>query len=135
MTPNLRTTLSVSVATPLAQFSNFIVSCVTITKINTMILNKETVDAYETILNNPSEYGLPIKPITEWFEECEEVTAKHELFEQLVNAIQRPMPKVIFYILMDKMYPSRIGNDSKGCAGYGLRLVLTPATESSAQMI
>ncbi|MCX6216520.1 hypothetical protein [Spirosoma sp.] len=66
---------------------------------------------------------MDFKPIQECFQPSDKVTAKHLLFEQLISLIKVPLPKVIFYILMDEMYGDTIGKSEDGCAGYALSVV------------
>lgn len=87
-----------------------------------MELSPQAVDAYKQILFDPSKHGFAFKPVQEYFEQTDKVTAKHILFEQLIAVIKVPLPKVIFYILMDGMYSSTIGKDENGCLGYALKL-------------
>lgn len=52
-----------------------------------MVLSHETVNAYKELLTNPQKHGLQFKPLHECFEEIEEVTPKHLLFEDNVEAL------------------------------------------------
>lgn len=87
-----------------------------------MELNTQAIDAYKQILSNPSQHGFSFKPLKECFEVSDKVTAKHILFEQLIEVIKVPLPKVIFYILMDEMYGFGNGKDEKGNLGYSLKI-------------
>jgi len=88
-----------------------------------MVLSTEAVNAYKEILSNPVAHGFSFKPLNECFETSDKVTAKHILFQQFIEQIKKPLPKVIFYILMDEMYSSTIGKDEQGNLGYALTLV------------
>lgn len=67
---------------------------------------------------------IQFKPLHECFEEIEEVTPKHLLFEDFANYLQKPLPKVIFYIIMDELYSHLIDKDEKTKdLGYRLKLI------------
>lgn len=88
-----------------------------------MLLNTQTVNAYRDILSDPKKQGLHFKPMADYFQESDIVTAKHTLFEKLIEVIKVPLPKVIFYILIDEAHNSRIGKDAEGNLGYALSFV------------
>lgn len=87
-----------------------------------LTLSNETIDAYKTILSNPLEHGFSFKPLKECFEKSEKVTAKHILFEQLIELIKVPLPKIIFYIIMDEMFGFGNDKDENGFLGYSLKI-------------
>lgn len=87
-----------------------------------MILNQETIDAYTELLMNPNKHGLNFKALNKCFENSDKVTAKHILYEQYIQYLKKPLPKALFYIIMDKLYPSQ-GKDEHGYFGYYLRLI------------
>lgn len=89
-----------------------------------MELSPQTVDAYKELLINPNEHGFfDYKPLSACFEECEEVTPKHILFESYQAYLGRPLPKVIFYIIMDDLYRHLIAKDEiTKDLGYRLKL-------------
>lgn len=91
-----------------------------------MILTPQAVDAYKQCLTNPNEHGISdFKPLAECFEECEQVTPKHILFESYVAYLGRPLPKVIFYIIMDELYRHLIAKDeATKDLGYRLKLIV-----------
>ncbi len=85
-------------------------------KMETLILNEETVDAYRQLTGDlANEMG--IKPMIECFEPSEEEISRQILFEQYIDFIQKPLPKVMFYILMQERFPKHL---VPGC--YILRL-------------
>ena len=88
-----------------------------------MELTPQAIGAYKELLSNPSKHGFSFKPLKDYFEESETVTAKHILFDQLLLSIRVPLPKVVFYILMDEMYGGTIGKDESGYVGYHLKFV------------
>ena len=87
-----------------------------------MILNPEAVAAYKEVITNPSKHGLDIDPLEECFSESEEVTACHIMYQQYKKYIgNRPLPKVIFYIILEEIYGRCNGQDEKGNNGYHLK--------------
>ena len=86
-----------------------------------MILNEQTIGAYKELLTNPFKHGLTFKPITECFEKSEKVTAKHILAKEFTDYLDKPLPKVIFYIVMNQLFGQCDGKDENGNLGYHLR--------------
>jgi hypothetical protein len=86
-----------------------------------MILNVETIDAYQELLTNPAKNKLHFKPIKECFEKSEIVTAKHTLAEQFIEYVEKPLPKLILYIIMDQVFGLCDGKDEDGNLGYHLK--------------
>ncbi len=85
-------------------------------------ITKESVNAYKQLMTDPKKHGLDFEPLDECFEETEYATAKHILFDQYVDKIKKPLPKVFFYIIMDEIYSERIAKSSDGNIGYKLKL-------------
>jgi len=70
-----------------------------------LILCEESVAAYKELMTNPESHGLTdMKPLKDCFVEVEQATPKHVLYNQYVELIGKPLPKVIFYIVMDEIY-------------------------------
>ena len=69
-----------------------------------MVLNEQTVSAFREVLTNPQAHGFNFKSLSEIFEKSTEPTPKHVLFEKYTALIDRDIPKVIFYILMDELF-------------------------------
>lgn len=89
---------------------------------NTIPLTPETVKMYKDILTEPEKNKLPYKPITDCFKKSETVTAQHVLFNEYIAYIEnRPLPKVIFYIIMQEIFGNCNGKDESGCAGWFLK--------------
>lgn len=87
-----------------------------------MELTPAAIDAYKKLLTSPAEYGFfDYKPIREFFQESEEVTAKHTLAEAYIKHINRPLPKVVLYIIMDEIYGQCVHKDKNGNLGYKLK--------------
>lgn len=87
---------------------------------DTIPLNAETVALYKQMLTQPEKFQQTYKPLKDCFAASETATAKHELFAQYSDYIKKPLPKVMFYIIMDELYP--VGKASNGCSGYFLKL-------------
>lgn len=87
-----------------------------------MELNPESVNAYKELMTNPKENGLDIPSLDECFEIAEVATAKHILYESYLNKINKPLPKVFFYIIMDELYFKLIEKAPDGNLGYKLTL-------------
>lgn len=81
-----------------------------------MLITPQAVAAYKTLMMEPKENGLDFPPISEVFRPSEQATAKHILFQQYVDLIKKPLPKIMFYIIMDSMYPQAHAAD--GNLGY-----------------
>ncbi|KKN15085.1 hypothetical protein LCGC14_0989600 [marine sediment metagenome] len=86
-----------------------------------MNLNPETIGAYKELLLNPSKHKLDFKPITECFEKSDDVTAKHILAKEFIDYLNKPLPKVILYIVMNQVFGQCDGKDSSGNLGYHLK--------------
>lgn len=93
-----------------------------------MELNEESVSAYTKILKTPSEHGIPIRPLSECFEDCETATPKHVLFNEYKQDVGENLPKVMFYIIMDSEYPQKIAKAESGELGYLLKYIPNPTT-------
>lgn len=94
----------------------------------TIQLTPGHVSAYKEILTNPEKNGFDFRPITECFIESETVTPKHELFNVYIDYLQKPLPKVMFYIIMDDLYGNLAGQainaeGKPGCLGYKLEFI------------
>lgn len=87
-----------------------------------MELNKQQIDAYKELLSNPKKHGLEFKGLNECFNKCEKITAKHKLYKQYIDYLKKPLPKVIFYIIIDEMFFNCVGKDDNGDLGYSIEL-------------
>lgn len=99
-----------------------------------MELNKETIRQYKDFLENPAKYDCTYKPIRECFSPNDYVIPQHILYELYVAHIDKPLPKVIFYIIMRELYAEYQGKapyDEKtnqgGEFGYRLKMLEHPA--------
>ncbi len=86
-----------------------------------MELNTASVAAYTKILKEPQTHGLPIRPLSECFEDAEIATPKHLLFKDYQAEVGQNLPKVFFYIVMDSEYPTKIAKAPSGEMGYLLK--------------
>lgn len=84
-------------------------------------LNQKSINAYKTLMLNPKENGLDMPALHDCFEEGEG-TPKHILFDQYIEKIQKPLPKVFFYIIMDEIYADKITKCADGNIGYKLKI-------------
>ena len=70
--------------------------------------------------------------IAQYFTPSEEATAKHLLFKEFVTKTKwSGLPKVVFYLLMDDLYPIKKASD--GNLGYCVTFK-TPTDESAATL-
>lgn len=84
-----------------------------------MEINEQTISAYKKMLSKPKEYNLPFKSLREIFNPSDEAIAKHIVFEEYQKIIDRNIPKLIFYIIMDDIFPQNVASD--GNLGYCLK--------------
>ena len=97
-----------------------------------LIITPDVIDLYKDLLVHPDKYGCAYQPLHEAFVGCDEVTPQDKLFEQYLNYINKPLPKVVFYIIMQEEFPEfravepleKISRKliKGGCAGYRLKL-------------
>ena len=88
-----------------------------------MTLSPESVEAYKKLMTEPKENGLDFQPLSKVFEKIEDATAKHLLYEQYLQKINKTkdqLPKVFFYIIMDETYQQKKVAD--GNLGYCVRV-------------
>lgn len=85
-----------------------------------MTLTPEVVSAYKELITNPKKHGLELTAITDFFIENDKVTAKHILAKAYADHIQKPLPKVIIYIIMDEIYGQCSEKADDGNLGYKL---------------
>lgn len=99
-----------------------------------MQLNIATINQYKDFLENPQKYECNYKPIKECFAPSKYVTPQDKLYELYVAHIDKPLPKVVFYIIMQELYDEYRGKapyDEKtkkgGELGYYLRVDVPPS--------
>ncbi len=76
-----------------------------------MILTPELIAAYKKMITNPKEHKLEFESLDEIFEKSEIAIAKHLIYDSYLLRIKKPVPKVVFYIIMDEMFESKIADD------------------------
>lgn len=95
-------------------------------------LTQQTIDLYTDFLVNPEKYNCDYRPLKECFKIVEKITPQDELYKQYVSYINKPLPKLVFYIIMRDMYPTLFGADMykddsgeliRGNLGYRLEFV------------
>lgn len=93
----------------------------------TILLTPEVTAQYTDFLVNPKKYNCTYKPLNECFVEGDHYEPQHLLYQQYVNYIKKPLPKVFFYTIMREQFPEYFGKDDrKGTRhdfGYKLKLV------------
>ena len=89
---------------------------------STVNFSREYMDAHRTILSNPGQYNFPFKPFKDCFAQSDTVTAKHILAEQYIKYIDKPVIKLVVYVLMNEIFGEPFLKDSKGNLGYSLTL-------------
>jgi hypothetical protein len=85
-----------------------------------VVLTPELIATYRELMTNPKGNGLDFPALSEVFEKTEEATAKHVLHQQYIDLIQKPLPKLFFYIIMDELYPQ--AKAESGHLGYCVRI-------------
>lgn len=89
-----------------------------------MLINTESINAFQTLVTDPKKYNLKFRPITDCFEKAEQVTAKHILAKQYMvymTYMGADMPKLVCYIVMDNIFGLCDGTDTEGLLGYHLK--------------
>lgn len=87
-----------------------------------MNLTPQTVDAYKTLMTKPEENGLDFPSLENCFDHFDPGTPKHILYKEYVELIRKPLPKIIFYIVMDQIYFKGIVKCPDGNLGYQLKI-------------
>ena len=90
-------------------------------------LTPQTVALFRKFVEHPEEYdGCDYKPLKECFVEGDHYEPQHLLYQQYVDYIKKPLPKVVFYIIMREQFPNYFGKDDRpgqrGDLGYKLKL-------------
>lgn len=84
-----------------------------------MVLSPEVIELAKKEVN-----------IQQYFARSEKCTPKHLLFKEFTEKTKwKGLPKLIFYILMDELYPNSIAKAPDGNLGYCLEIVVTPIQE------
>lgn len=89
-----------------------------------MEINTQTINLIKTYLSFPKKFGLPYLPLWKCFNIENTVTPQDKLYEQYINYIKAPLPKMVFYVILKMMYKQYQGIDKKsGNFGYRLSFV------------
>ncbi|KPE51259.1 hypothetical protein [Chryseobacterium indologenes] len=76
-----------------------------------MTINQEMVSAYKECLANPKKHNLSFPSLREIFLPSDIAVAKHIVFEKYQIIIGREIPKLIFYIILDEVFPQKKADD------------------------
>ena len=89
-------------------------------------LTPAVIARFTDFLVNPEKWNCTYKPLKECFTEGDHYEPQHLLYQQYVDYIKKPLPKVIFYIIMREQFPEYFGKDDREGArhdlGYRLKL-------------
>lgn len=89
---------------------------------DTITLCPESVAAYKELMTNPKGNGINMPALHECFQVTTKATPKHILFNQYIELIKKPLPKVFFYIIMDELH--EVVKCDDGNLGYNLKIKL-----------
>lgn len=104
-------------------------------------MTPESVALFRKFVEHPEEFeGCDYKSIRECFEKSDVCTPQHILFNQYIAYLKRPLPKFMFYIIMDEIFPELKGKAesvhdeegnhiSGGEYGFYLKCVVEPEKE------
>ena len=96
-------------------------------------LTPDVIAQYKDFLVNPAKYKCDYKPLHDCFVEGDHYAPQNHLYEQYIDYIQKPLPKVIFYIIMQEefseyggcdMITEKDGSRHNGDFGYKLKLAI-----------
>lgn len=87
-----------------------------------LIITPDVINHYKGLLVHPEKYGCTYQPLHEVFVECDGVTPQDILFNQYLNYIKEPLPKVVFYIIMEQEFTTYKGVEPKDENGKGGRI-------------
>lgn len=87
-----------------------------------MEINTGTIAAYKELITKPAAHGFDFKPLSECLVKSETVTAKHILFQNYIDLIKKPLPKIFFYIILEEIFGQPTGKDDRGDLGYHLKV-------------
>ena len=87
-----------------------------------LVVTPDVINHYKDLLKHPEKYGCTYQPLHEVFVKCDEVTPQDILFNQYLNYIKKPLPKVVFYIIMEQEFAAYKGVEPKDENGKGGRI-------------
>lgn len=112
----------------------------------TIPLTPAVIEKFKDFLVNPANYGCSYKPLHEVFVDGDHYEPQDKLFDAYIDYIQKPLPKVVFYIIMQEEFPElrgcdewdEIAKDGKqvhrvGNLGYKLKLNIAEPKEGGRQ--
>lgn len=67
-------------------------------------MTQETVNLYKDFLLNPEKYKCTYKPLSECFEKSDKYIPQDKLFDDYITYIKKPLPKFMFYIIMEDVF-------------------------------
>lgn len=68
-------------------------------------INTELINFFATMMCEPKKLGLDLLPLQEVFIKSNKITPNHILYEQYLKYFgNRLLPKVVFYIVMSKVF-------------------------------
>lgn len=73
---------------------------------NTIPLNSKVIGLYRDFLENPKKHGFDYKPLKEVFKETDKYIFRkiNSTRKKYLDYIKKPLPKVIFYIIMRETF-------------------------------
>lgn len=93
---------------------------------NSIRITPEVIAQYTDFLVNPKKYNCTYKPLMECFVEGDHYEPQHLLYNQYADYIQKPLPKAVFYIIMQNNFSGYYGKDMREGTrhdfGYKLKL-------------
>lgn len=87
-----------------------------------LVVTPDVINHYKDLLVHPDKYGCTYKPLHDAVVECDEVTPQDILFNQYLEYIKKPLPKVMFYIIMEQEFAAYKGVEPKDENGKGGRI-------------
>jgi len=75
-------------------------------------MTPEVIERFKDFLVNPLKWQCSYKPLHEFFIEGDHYEPQDKLFKAYLDYIKKPLPKVIFYIIMQEEFPQFGGCDT-----------------------
>jgi len=90
---------------------------------NTLTITPDVINSYKLLLTKPEEYGLDFPAITTCLIKSDVPTEKSELVKSYLTYINRSIPKVIMYIIIDQIFPENCGIYTNNRMCYYLKFI------------
>lgn len=87
-----------------------------------MTLGPSQIEAFVAILTKPSEHNFAMKDFADYWTLSEKVTATHILAQQYM-ALNSNIPKIVVYILFERLMGTAHEVDENGYLGYKLEFI------------